>query len=885
MATDTWAKLKALPISEKILLAQMYPRERLPSGWASQGIVDACETADWTESLAGVSEVVNTVDQIQGGGCLNFGKDGSNIEAKYTKSFIINGAGKYLYGHFYFEDTTDLRNASCFRIVMDAPDSANRFVRFFDRAELTNGWDNKMGGIMSASYWTFVGSPDASDITTIDIRYRTTNAADTIAIGRLKMDLWYLSDFELTNDVIVYSRPLTTYHYGDVSAILKDGVESTERTNIEDLDQATAADYHFDQSGQTLYVNELIANVPSDFKYLAEHYLLFSDNADMIDIEGATAEPRIKAIPDLNLDSAGLIWGVSFPDDGRLLIDNSDSDLDDLYDRITWVGTVVKIWIGGESLPFNEYTQIMQGQLVSGVTWKSESLSFKVTDTRFRMKGRFDYAPKYDLAVWPSVDRRYADKPVPVIYGFVEMIPMVQINKHYTLRQSINAAKLAVKIDGDFNYLGTGRGLIGSEIIQWTSESSGNLSGITRGAQDTTAKPHIAGDAFNYFRAIGASSFGPMFVNLAVDHYINFEDTFDFNVPIFIDQDIIKEGKIFWRNSLSAGGSSGRYQQYVEGPNEEHIRIGNAFDVFENARLFMGWTARYDGVSAVMDNYIDALEEILIDLLGYDAGDLDASSFTTARAKADGKISLYIGPESKIEEIIDGVLLGTLARLTVTAAGKIAVKVWEPLIDSNLDTITDEQLTARPVVKKDYKDTYGKVILRYGRKYDKKFNDDDAWKEVRVDNRNLDSIFTTLDNMDVTAFEGSDRFATNLAQRIRWLTEDKTERVTIQLEGLEHADKRPGDQIILNLARPAGYDNRVFEIEAINVKLMGRVSVTMDLVDLYGIQGKCGKVTDDAANDWSSATTDEKNENMFVSDDDGFLVPGDDTTRNIKGIW
>ena len=79
-----------------------------------------------------------------------------------------------------------------------------------------------------------------------------------------------------------------------------------------------------------------------------------------------------------------------------------------------------------------------------------------------------------------------------------------------TLSSGINASVTSLTMASSSSFASSGTVQIGSELITYTGNSGGTLSGLTRGAKGTTAAIHSSGavvtDASNYFTWNGSTS-------------------------------------------------------------------------------------------------------------------------------------------------------------------------------------------------------------------------------------------------------------------------------------------------------------------------------------------------------------------------------------------
>ncbi len=171
--------------------------KRLTKRWRTSSesaftIHDNCETADWTQALAGLNEVVDGVNFIEGAGSLKLGKDGTNTVARYTKTFsAINLTSKRLRLAVFVIDSTALNKLDVtLPVRIYARSSASDFfiIPAVTRAALTAGAWVLIGADSDVSTWSRIGTPDITAITSIRIEVKTTNAGDLLTSGDVGID-------------------------------------------------------------------------------------------------------------------------------------------------------------------------------------------------------------------------------------------------------------------------------------------------------------------------------------------------------------------------------------------------------------------------------------------------------------------------------------------------------------------------------------------------------------------------------------------------------------------------------------------------------------------------------------------------------------------------
>jgi len=670
----------------------------------------------------------------------------------------------------------------------------------------------------------------------------------------------------------VYKQAFPTMNCNDLDSVLRDDTSCTEQASAAALDTATVS-YYFDRNGQYLYVNVPDSGDPSDYDYSIFHYWVFSTKASPpIDVEGATAEPNLLTWPNLKMTTKGLLYGVHVPSTGTISFSNESGQFDDYFLNMEWLGSVVKVWYGGEDLAFADYYQFLDGWVEKDPKWKEKTVTFKLTDKRSKLKGDM-YHDGLSRDVWPGLDKAWDNKPLPFIYGHVTGVQVIPLTRHYTLSKTIDKTQTYFFVDEDltavcpgtaiYQFPAKGRVRIGGERIVYTTinRATGGLGGCTRDFGGSKAAWHGKGALTILYRSDLASTDNGVKYCIA-----NAIDNTEDDAVIYRDSVPLEEGEHDFFDDRGA------FQLGVI-----NYTMGSKKDTLIDV------TGEMSGVD-VIDNYCDVIQDVLDSMLGFSTStDIDTATFAAEKSKADGKVSIYIGPEDKIEKVLDLMLAGCMGRLYLTEAGKIGIKIWQPVIyESDLPHIQDHHIVPDGLtVLLDNKKTYRSVAALYGRNYEYGDGDADAWQEEVVENPYLDRLYPNIQAMRIKIAEALSTEAGYLAARWSLLTRQAVERISVTLATFEFMDLRPGDSVKISVDR-LGISEKRYEIDGIEV-LANSFKLTMS--DLNGVGEKSGIWTDDDAPSWADSTTEEREKNFFWSDDDGFIVPGDDTTRNVKLWW
>jgi len=177
-----------------------------------------------------------------------------------------------------------------------------------------------------------------------------------------------------------------------------------------------------------------------------------------------------------------------------------------------------------------------------------------------------------------------------------------------------------------------------------------------------------------------------------------------------------------------------------------------------------------------------------------------------------------------------------------------------------------------------------KVKILYRKKY--AFDGEKEFSVVEGTNVFDDIIPVQEKEVEIKTAEYGEAYATELRDHVMAMTMNKQERMKISVLPLRFVENRPGDRIRLTLDRPWNSAARIYEMDAVTVSIKkGGVDIALEVHNIFGLDDTVGGWTSDGdAATWDTATDDEKAEQGFWCDDNGFIDPADSTTKNRK-VW
>ena len=151
---------------------------------------DVADLANWSAGGQAGAPTNDVNNRLEGDASINMGKTGgAAVDFYYDRDFspAINLTNYILPFWLYLRpDIISLINVA--RVYLY--DSTGKYQRYDIENDLMPGWTSIVMGTRYGDSYP-AGYPDMSDIVRVRIYFETNNAADTIAVGLIKMDYWH----------------------------------------------------------------------------------------------------------------------------------------------------------------------------------------------------------------------------------------------------------------------------------------------------------------------------------------------------------------------------------------------------------------------------------------------------------------------------------------------------------------------------------------------------------------------------------------------------------------------------------------------------------------------------------------------------------------------
>lgn len=296
----------------------------------------------------------------------------------------------------------------------------------------------------------------------------------------------------------------------------------------------------------------------------------------------------------------------------------------------------------------------------------------------------------------------------------------------------------------------------------------------------------------------------------------------------------------------------------------------------------------------LLENPADVVRFLLKAVLGLDDSSLNTASFAAAHdALVDLPVCKYIRFRRNLATYISELERSTLSVLYQANDGKIGLAVFDPFFTSS-EEIVGEEISSFEQISPSSK-LYAGVKIGYNpRPYDRAESggiegEDDAYDVVVGENsgaRYLDGQETAYRR--ITSWLRTQAAAETLRDRILFLTNRAPIELEIEAAGARLFARKPGDVLSISRAKAptttGSLEAQMFQILSIE-KRLAENKATLKLDNLNGAAYLVGQWCGDTAPAWSSASTQEKLEQGFWTDDNGLTDPGDWATADQSAWW
>lgn len=215
-------------------------------------------------------------------------------------------------------------------------------------------------------------------------------------------------------DIILLASGLSDKVYKTITTIKEDGTALTAKTNVSDVINNAGSFWH-DITNQILYIRCSDDANPITHEIIGFFWMYFATEGKVFNNNYYEPYIATSGIPTTVQKNQSIFWGTSRPASGSLTFLNHNGFFDMITAKYIWDNKQVKIMLGGDSLPYSEYTTIFMGRIRERKFTRAEFTCLIISPT-------FDLLRSIPVnnfwkSSFPNLDPSAEGKPIPVYYG------------------------------------------------------------------------------------------------------------------------------------------------------------------------------------------------------------------------------------------------------------------------------------------------------------------------------------------------------------------------------------------------------------------------------------------------------------------------------------
>ena len=211
--------------------------------------------------------------------------------------------------------------------------------------------------------------------------------------------------------------------FNDINSVSVDGVsyiKQTSRVNCVDTNKS----FFYDLNTTKLYVH--FDNFDEPFLHTIIVGILSGVSNRSIIINNTRYEPLLQSIPTISKSKDSLYFGLVSFDGGSLTFNNTDGFFDSYVNKFIF-GQPVVIRYGGDDLAYSDYRVVFKGY-IDKLDLNYEQCIINAVDNRKQLSRKIPNT-YYDQTTFPNIKDANVGKPIPLVWGAVDNIPIVCTNE------------------------------------------------------------------------------------------------------------------------------------------------------------------------------------------------------------------------------------------------------------------------------------------------------------------------------------------------------------------------------------------------------------------------------------------------------------------------
>ena len=230
----------------------------------------------------------------------------------------------------------------------------------------------------------------------------------------------YLAEIEPSQYIINWTLHAGSVYYTDIEVvdILSFEEDGAELTEVDSLAEVSAGKWFH---GKNKIYLQATSGTPFSNVMVANYKLYFA--TEYITLNGKFYEGLLDNVPIIDQQKTEVYFGVSVISSGTVSFLNDNGFFDTIYKSYSWNNKNITIFLGGEDLPYSEYSSQFGG-IITDKLYSTAMFKLEFED---RKNGLVDRIPKntFETSVYPNLDSEDEGKTIPLIYGTVIKVPTI----------------------------------------------------------------------------------------------------------------------------------------------------------------------------------------------------------------------------------------------------------------------------------------------------------------------------------------------------------------------------------------------------------------------------------------------------------------------------
>jgi len=300
-------------------------------------------------------------------------------------------------------------------------------------------------------------------------------------------------------------------------------------------------------------------------------------------------------------------------------------------------------------------------------------------------------------------------------------------------------------------------------------------------------------------------------------------------------------------------------------------------------------TGKPDGFGSYLKTAADIAMDLLHTFGSVPLQDLNYASFARASREFSFEMAILLTSDRTLGSILgsSGEGLGSLerscfGRTAMDRLGRWSFAIWSPAYDDSVTAMRASQ------IRRLSPQASPQSVASTARVHFAQNHSTGEWSTVEASSARTRHLIETERAVDLFTFLNDSTGAEVLAARYLALLSRRPTVYDFEEVGTVLAAARAGDKVLITYPRgqtkSGVFDAAQFELIS-HDRPADLTGGRMALADLGGFADAVGVVASGEGDAWAAVDDDARKANLFVTDGLGYVVPGDETTKDIKVIW